>query len=1192
MKKLITGVLATLACVACLTGCNLLEPMGGGTLGPTESSTTTNDTANLESAKNFIKAKYDKEIEDGRENYEVVNSITLNDVKYAITWTTDTDDVKVEVDGDVSYIVVNKLLTANLNYTLTATLKAADGSSAQATFKRIVFAAPLVPQPLAGNPTANAAYKFHVYQAGRGEDLYLNGKMAQSYYLGTTENMDEAVDIVTEPTDTENQFYLSTTTAIGKQYINIIETVDSKNENKKHTNSFWEDEATSKWYYSAEYGTMVTDFQGSTYYLGATKTYYTVQPIKTSSTSSTNYKGSLIAFVDRATVADSEKVAQTAKEVTLNPVYVGENAFRLPREGVAYPEATVTWTLTGENATLANSKLTLPAVEASHDITLTATITCGEETTTKTFPIKHIPNTEEAILDAAFTLKSGESFGNKVTLKGVVTSIDTAYDSEYANVTLTMKVGEKSVYCYRLNGTGADTVAAGYSITVTGYMKNYNGTVQFDSGCEMTECVFGDPPVDPAPEYTAEEVLTAAYALENGGKLDGEYTLTGKITNVDTVYSEQYKNVTVTIAVEGLETMPIQCFRLKGEGADLLAVGDTITVTGEIIKYTNGTVQFNNGCTFTNRVAGVPSTPAYTTPEEILNAAYALEAGASLSGTYTLTGKIINIDSVYSEQYKNITVTIAVTGLESKPIQCFRLKGEGADLLKNGDTITVTGEILKYTSGTVQFNNGCTFTNRVEGVPSTPTYTTPEEILNAAYALETGASLAGGPYTLTGKITVIDSEYSEQYGNITVTIAVEGLEAKPITCYRLKGEGANLLAVGDTITVSGSIKNHEGLVEFNSGCTFTNRVPASGSGDTPPPATTLTPAEIVELAYGLGADATTSESYTLTGVISKINTAWSSQYSNITVTILVAGKEDKPIQCYRLKGTGADTLAVGDTITVTGTFINYKGNTVQFQQNCSLDSVDADAEVSAMAKIIIEKNALEVPTEIKENGSIVLATVGVSYADVAISWESDNACAVENNGVITFTLPDAIASVKLTATMTCGSTTKVVEFTVTVAAALKANQQTASINFPEYYKDLTTNTTLGTDGLLTLNLDSNASLTIDRNKGTMAAFNPSNPAAVRAYAKNKLTFSCSGGSIVSISLTMDSSNYTLATKVDGVETPEPTENWTIEGANLSGSGDALVLTATGTGDITITLPGTKGNCRFVAIAITYEVSES
>jgi hypothetical protein len=47
-----------------------------------------------------------------------------------------------------------------------------------------------------------------------------------------------------------------------------------------------------------------------------------------------------------------------------------------------------------------------------------------------------------------------------------------------------------------------------------------------------------------------------------------------------------------------------------------------------------------------------------------------------------------------------------------------------------------------------------------------------------------------------------------------------GLEEYKIQCYRLTGEGANTLAVGDVITVNGMLKNYKGTIEFDKGCTI------------------------------------------------------------------------------------------------------------------------------------------------------------------------------------------------------------------------------------------------------------------------------------------------------------------------------------------------------------------------------------
>ena len=92
----------------------------------------------------------------------------------------------------------------------------------------------------------------------------------------------------------------------------------------------------------------------------------------------------------------------------------------------------------------------------------------------------------------------------------------------------------------------------------------------------------------------------------------------------------------------------------------------------------------------------------------------------------------------------------------------------------------------------------------------------------------------------------------------------------------------------------------------------------------------MTYAEIVAMAYALEDQQSTEDAYRLFGTVSSIDTEWSEDYQNITVTIVVAGCEEQPIQCYRLKGEGAAELAVGDVITVSGTLSTYKG-TVQFK---------------------------------------------------------------------------------------------------------------------------------------------------------------------------------------------------------------------------------------------------------------------
>ncbi len=302
--------------------------------------------------------------------------------------------------------------------------------------------------------------------------------------------------------------------------------------------------------------------------------------------------------------------------------------------------------------------------------------------------------------------------------------------------------------------------------------------------------------------------------------------------------------------------------------------------------------------------------------EEIVAAAYTLEDGLAMEEPQRLYGVVTKIVTAYSEEYGNITVDIQIGDLADQPIQCYRLSGEGVADLKVGDAITVEGIIKNY-KGTIEFDKGCVLVGYGEIVSQ-------KAILDAAYALEDGLAMSN-PTALEGEIIKIVSAYSEEYGNITVDIVCDGKTEQVIQAYRLSGEGAADLKVGDKIAVYGTIKNYKGTIEFDKGCKL---IPFGTAANV----RTLLAAYALE--DGLAMDGT----FTLTGVIHAIPTAYSPDYKNITVDMTIAGLADMPIQCYRLSGEGADTLAIGDTITVTGVIKNYKG-TIEFDKGCTLDAV-------------------------------------------------------------------------------------------------------------------------------------------------------------------------------------------------------------------------------------------------------------
>ena len=94
-------------------------------------------------------------------------------------------------------------------------------------------------------------------------------------------------------------------------------------------------------------------------------------------------------------------------------------------------------------------------------------------------------------------------------------------------------------------------------------------------------------------------------------------------------------------------------------------------------------------------------------------------------------------------------------------------------------------------------------------------------IVDLAYSLGWGETLSG-THTLTGIVTLVESGKK-----LNVTIEIEGRDGYPIYCYNLQG-ASDTISVGDTITVSGTLKNYKGTIEFDSGRLISHEL-------TPPP---------------------------------------------------------------------------------------------------------------------------------------------------------------------------------------------------------------------------------------------------------------------------------------------------------------------------------------------------------------------
>ena len=297
---------------------------------------------------------------------------------------------------------------------------------------------------------------------------------------------------------------------------------------------------------------------------------------------------------------------------------------------------------------------------------------------------------------------------------------------------------------------------------------------------------------------------------------------------------------------------------------------------------------------------------------------------------YYVEGKITNIDN--SKGYGNLIIaddnggSLTIYGSYINGVKY----GDQDIELKVGDVVKVYGRLGQYNNVAQMKNGDVVLINGKEPDKAPSVEITVEEFLAMAFALEVGAEQTG-PFTFDG---VVSGHSDDSYKNVIVVLG--GQTDKALLCYRVTDER---LTVGTTFNfTAGKVKNYNGTVEFmdvviNSINGVAEQLPTVPEN--------YTGAQLVDAIYQLKNGQTLTGPYTLTGVVSEITEAYSSNFGNATFTIIVDGLTDKPILCYRISGAKADGLAVGDTVTVTGAFTNYSGK---------FETVQGEAQVTNVVK--------------------------------------------------------------------------------------------------------------------------------------------------------------------------------------------------------------------------------------------------
>lgn len=521
MKKLLTGILATLTCFTCATAVAC-----GDEKGP--------DLTNLNAAKDNLYSTYISKDVESYQDYEVSNSIAYDGVLYSVTWSVNVGEeiaaIKPGSTNKLSLVDLNNTSETNVPYTLTATIADADGNTVTVSFERTLLKAPqLTPEAITAAPVAGTTYKLYVYQSSKAADCYFSGMMS-GFYFQTVENYEEAADVYVEyKADSTTEFYLYFNHVTdGKQYIGVQEGWNS-------AKSYWTFNVVfnatppSAFVWSDEHKTIITTVpcrsdadnknpdateqpNTKTLYLGNYSTYMTISA-STIDKAATSNVGGLVEMIDKKNVAPEKKIATIKEDLNVQLNHKMNKQIELVTADERFSDVTIAWAVEeGKGAVLTDNKLALTIPATATTVKLTATIACGETTDTKEFTLNLGPAivlgdnpTSAEIVAAAFELENGEALPNKYTLEGVITKVNTAYSADYKNVTVTISVEGKEIECFRMKGDGADVIKAGDTINVTGTIKNYNGKVEFDSGCTLNSYVAGTETPDTPPAGGTEE---------------------------------------------------------------------------------------------------------------------------------------------------------------------------------------------------------------------------------------------------------------------------------------------------------------------------------------------------------------------------------------------------------------------------------------------------------------------------------------------------------------------------------------------------------------------------------------------------------------------------------------------------------------------------------------------------------------
>lgn len=438
------------------------------------------------------------------------------------------------------------------------------GSSSTPTVNTTVVEAPVV----------GTAYKFGMVQTAANKTVYLKGGM-DSFYMATTENAAEAIDVYLE--ETTGGYYLYTLSGTTKTYINMV-----VNDAGTHINGAYEATAKTVYTLDATLKTIVAAITGTAdaakdgnyaYGTRSDKNYTTMGPVYADATKS--FIGQFYTVVEGE--GGDTPVVPTPPACTEHVDANGDYKCDTENCGVltGVPAAGTTLTLPQANAL----GLALGGADSEGKYTVSGTIVEVEDTTSGKMTIKDENDVTLYVYKVAGWADMAEKpvEGDVITLSGIIGSYKG--DSQIENADMT---DLEHTHAYDANNQGKCPCGAVDPNFVPSH-ECADGDDE-DFICDNPDC---NAVVMPAADsvLTVKQALALAALLGENDYTANKYYVTGVITGITNATDGRF-------SIKADEsTMDIyKAFSADGSkqfnAMDVVPVkGDTVTVYGIIGNY-------------------------------------------------------------------------------------------------------------------------------------------------------------------------------------------------------------------------------------------------------------------------------------------------------------------------------------------------------------------------------------------------------------------------------------------------------------------------------------------------------------------------------------------------------------------------------------------------------------------------------